>query len=326
MAVVFFKEGFFMDGKKSRYKTTKGVLIFWTLFIGLGAIAGALAMIIDPSGKTLGMDAMLEYFQKLPFAETLFQNYTFSGWALLVVNGITNLTAAILLIKNKKLGIIFGGVFGITLMLWICIQFYMFPLNFMSTIYFVFGCCQAITGYMAYVFYRQEAFFVDLSGYNNIGTDKSNLVVYFSRMGYTKKVAYEYANRTGADIYEVKTTEKIDGTFGFWWCGRFGMHRWEMPIEKISVDLSLYKQVTVCSPIWVFSLSAPIRSFLKQAKGKIKNVNYIFVHYTNGKYENVAVLADDILDVKHGKLINVRCKQGNFSFFKEEGKCSALKD
>ncbi len=87
---------------KSRFRITKNFLIFWTLFIGTGAVAGALAMLIDPSGKFMGMDAMLPYFQVLPFAEIVFQNFTFSGIALLIVNGISNLTAAILLLKKKK--------------------------------------------------------------------------------------------------------------------------------------------------------------------------------------------------------------------------------
>ena len=65
-----------------------------------------------------------------------FQDFTFSGWALLIVNGLTNLTAAGLLLAKKHSGVVLGGVFGVTLMLWICIQFYMFPPNFMSTTYF----------------------------------------------------------------------------------------------------------------------------------------------------------------------------------------------
>ncbi len=82
----------------------------------------------------------------LPFAGTLFQDLTFSGWALLIVNGLPNLTAAGLLLAGRSRGVVLGGVFGVTLMLWICIQFYMFPPNFMSTIYFVFGLCQAAAG------------------------------------------------------------------------------------------------------------------------------------------------------------------------------------
>ena len=145
-----------MEKKDSRYDTARKWLIFWTLFIGIGAVAGGLSMIIDPSGKALHMDEMLPYFQVLPFADVLFQNFLFSGFALLIVNGLTNLTAAVLLFRKKKLGVILGGIFGVTLMLWICIQFYMFPLNFMSTIYFVFGLCQAVTGYAAYALLRRE--------------------------------------------------------------------------------------------------------------------------------------------------------------------------
>ncbi len=273
-------------------------------------------MIIDPSGKTVGMSEMLPYFQVLPFADIIFQNFTFSGIALLIVNGTTNLTAATLLFKNKKLGAILGGIFGITLMLWICIQFYIFPFNLMSTMYFVFGICQAITGYAACVFYKQENFVFDKGEYSNIGTDKRKLVVYFSRMGYVKKIAYETANKIGADVYEIEATEKIDGTVGFWWCGRFGMLRKDMPIKNISVDLSVYEEVTICSPIWVFSVSSPVRSFLRHAKGKIKSINYIFVHYTNGNYQNVAKSADEIVGIKHNMLTNVRCRQGDFKVYR----------
>ena len=135
--------------QKSRYRIARRFLIFWTLFIGIGAVAGALAMLLDPSGRFMGMDAMLPYFQVLPFADRVFQNFTFSGWALLIVNGLTNLAAAGLLLLKRKAGTVLSGVFGLTLMLWICIQFYIFPPNFMSTSFFLFGAAQAATGYAA---------------------------------------------------------------------------------------------------------------------------------------------------------------------------------
>lgn len=145
-----------MEKKTSRFNTARKWLLFWTLFIGIGAVAGGLSMIIDPSGKALHMDGMLPYFQVLPFAKVLFQDFLFSGFALLIVNGMTNLTAAILLFQKKKPGVILGTIFGITLMLWICIQFYMFEFNFMSTAYFIFGLCQAVTGFIALRFLKLE--------------------------------------------------------------------------------------------------------------------------------------------------------------------------
>lgn len=305
---------------KSRFKTARRLLIFWTLFIGLGAVAGASGMLLDPTGKAMGMDAMLPYFQKLPFADVLFRNYTFPGFALLFVNGITNLTAAALLFVKKKSGVFLGGLFGITLMLWICIQFYMFPLNFMSTIYFVFGFLQAATGYAAWVFLKQESFEVNEEKYKNIGTNHERLVVYFSRMGYVRKAALEEADRTGAEIFELKSTEHAEGTSGFWWCGRFGMHKWEMPIEELPPGLSEYAHVTICSSVWVFALAAPVRAFCKAANGKIREADYIVLHHMKSSFDSVAEEADSLLGITHTGFRSICCRKGKFSSITEEKK------
>lgn len=297
----------------SRYTHARHWLIFWTLFIGIGAVAGALGMLLDPSGRAVGMDAMLPYFQALPFAKVLFQDFTFSGYALLIVNGLSNLTAAVLLLARKKAGVILGGIFGITLMLWICIQFYMFPLNFMSTAYFIFGLCQAITGYAAYVFQKQESFSVNIADYPNIGTNSRRLVVFFSRMGYVKKQAYQEANRLGAEVYEIRSTEKTSGTPGFWWCGRYAMHGWDMPIQLVAIDISAYDHVTICFPIWVFSLAAPVRCFCRQAAGKIREADYISVHFTKGLYKNAADEIDRLLGLTRTQYRSVQCRMGVFS-------------
>ena len=297
---------------RSRYRAARRVLLFWTLFIGVGAVAGAAGMLLDPSGRALGMDAMLPYFQVLPFADVLFRDLTFSGWALLLVNGLTNLTAAGLLLAKKDAGVTLGGLFGVTLMLWICIQFYMFPLNFMSTIYFIFGLAQAVTGYAAGIFRKQEAFTVRRSDYPNIGRNPTRLVVYFSRMGYVRKQALEEAERTGAAVCEIRSTERTEGTPGFWWCGRYGMHRWPMPIEPIGIDLSACEHVTICAPIWVFALAAPVRSFCMQAAGQLREADYILVHHTGGRYENAAAEMDALLSLTRTGLRTIRCRMGVF--------------
>jgi len=303
--------------QRSRYQTARRILIFWTLFIGIGVVGGALMMLLDPSGKTIGMDAMLPYFQVLPFAEVVFQDLTFSGWALLSVNGLSNLTAAALLLARKSAGVVLGGIFGVTLMLWIGIQFYMFPLNFMSTAYFIFGLCQTAAGYAAWVFRKQEAFTVNRADYPHIGDDPTRLVVFFSRMGYVRKQAYAEANRTGAAVYEIRAAERTEGTLGFWWCGRYGMHKWAMPIQPVDIDLPAYRHVTICSPIWVFALAAPVRSFCKAAAGQIREADYILVHHQKDTYENAAEEMDRLLGVTHTSLRSIQCREG---IYKETSK------
>lgn len=298
--------------KKSRYKVARGFLIFWTLFIGIGAVLGSFAMFIDPSGKTFAMDAMLPYFKKLPFSDVLFKNFIFPGVALLIVNGLTNIFSAVMLILNKKAGVISGMIFGITLMLWICIQFYIFPFNFMSTAYFIFGFLQAVTGYSAWVFLRQESFSFNENDYPHIGTDKTKLVVYFSRMGYVKKKAYEKANEEGADIYEIEPTEKVDGTLGFWWCGRYGLSGLKMPIRKTPFDISKYEHVTVCTPVWVFKLSAPVRTFCSDNKGKIKSCDYVIVHYMNSSFSSVKKEMDNLFGIQNTTAVSVCVRKGKY--------------
>ena len=120
------------------------------------------------------------------------------------------------------------------------------------------------------------------------------------------------ANEKGAEILEIKTTEKIKGNLGFWWCGRFGMHKWGMPIEKLGVNLEDYEEITLCSPVWVFSLSAPMRQFCKENSNKIKNVNYYITHFINVKFKKIASEMDSLLGVKHREFHSFKCRFGNF--------------
>ena len=121
---------------------------------------------------------------------------------------------------------------------------------------------------------------------------------------------HEKGRRTGADVYEVRSTERTEGTLGFWWCGRFGMHRWDMPIAPLCIDLSSYRHVTVCSPIWVFHLSAPMRSFCRAAAGKIREADYILVHYQRCGYKNAAQEMDALLGLCGTRVESICCRQG----------------
>lgn len=59
------------------------------------------------------------------------------------------------------------------------------------------------------VFYKQELFAIDTEHYRSVGTNPARLVVFFSRMGYVKKLAFEEAERTGAQLYEIKAAQSV---------------------------------------------------------------------------------------------------------------------
>lgn len=123
----------------------KGFLKFLTLFIGIGAVAGAVMMWIDPSGQMWGMEPLLEMLRdKMPWPNIFFKNFIPSGFVLLAVNGLTQFAAAILLFKKHPLAYWAVLACGIILMLWIVIEWWVWGFNFMSNIYFVFGLVEAV--------------------------------------------------------------------------------------------------------------------------------------------------------------------------------------
>jgi len=128
-----------------KYKGLK----FWTLFIGIGAIIGALMMWTDPSGKTWGMDPLLSILQeKMPLSDIFFKNFIPSGFVLLLVNGLTQFTAFTLLVKNNRFAAYVSFACGLILMAWTALEWILFGFNFLSNIYFIFGVTEALNAYL----------------------------------------------------------------------------------------------------------------------------------------------------------------------------------
>lgn len=316
-----------------RLKLFKRILLFWCFFIGLGALWGGAAMLIKPDGSILHMQEMLPYFKVMPFADVLFIDYVFPGIMLILVNGVSNIIAAVLILRNKKAGFVLGTIFGFTLMLWITIQFIIFPPNFLDNAYFTFGVFQLISGYIALVSFNQVHFVFDEKDYPDVVTgssgadltipDSKTLVVYFSRMNYTKRIAYNEANIQKAKIVELKTNERTQGTLGFWWCGRFGMHRWGMETLPLEAELSDFEKIIIVTPIWVFKMCAPVRDFVSKNKDvlKQKNVEVVFNHFNPWLPKGAVKEIESYIDV--AKISSYTTMQGHTFNFPKDTSCSS---
>jgi len=116
-----------------------------TLFIGIGAVIGAVMMWIDPLGAKWGMEPLLEMLRaKMPWPDIFFKNFIPSSFVLLGLNGITQFVAAFLLFKKHPLAYWAVLACGIILMLWIVLEWWVWGFNFMSNIYFVFGLIEVV--------------------------------------------------------------------------------------------------------------------------------------------------------------------------------------
>ena len=128
---------------------------FLTLFVGIGAVGGAVMMWIDPTGISWGGEPLLEMLRaKMPWPDVFFKNFIPSGFALLILNGITQIVAAYLLFKKHPLAQWTVLACGIILMLWIVLEWWVWGFNAISNLYFVFGLVEAVA---AVVCLRQKA-------------------------------------------------------------------------------------------------------------------------------------------------------------------------
>lgn len=112
------------------------------LFVGAGAVFGGVCMLLDPMGAATGMSGLLPGLQKLPFADAVFQNLTFSGIMLMLVNGAPQLFAGVCVLKQTKRAHGWALACGCMLCAWIAIQFFIFPLNVLSCLYGAFGLAE----------------------------------------------------------------------------------------------------------------------------------------------------------------------------------------
>ena len=123
----------------------KTFLKILTLFIAIGAIGGAVMMWMDPSGVSWGGEPMLELLRaKMPWPDVLFQNFIPSGFALLAVNGLTQLLAALMLFKNHRWAYWAVIVCGFILMIWIALEWWIWGFVALSNIFFVLGVVEVV--------------------------------------------------------------------------------------------------------------------------------------------------------------------------------------
>jgi len=96
------------------------------------------------------------------------------------------------------------------------------------------------------------------------------LVVYFSQGSATKRVAEDLARLLGADLERVvEAKPRKWGFFGFMGAGAASSMSRAVPIATPARDPAAYEGVVVCTPIWAWHLSPPMRSWLRLNKGKL---------------------------------------------------------
>jgi flavodoxin len=98
------------------------------------------------------------------------------------------------------------------------------------------------------------------------------LVVYYSRTGTTKKVGQEIAKQLKADEEEIFDVKNRGGLLGWLRSGKEAQKKQLPEIKPAKKNPSNYDLVVIGTPVWAWTLSSPVRTYL--SSNKFKKVAY----------------------------------------------------
>jgi flavodoxin len=108
------------------------------------------------------------------------------------------------------------------------------------------------------------------------------LVAFYSRTGFTRKVCQELAQKLNADIEEIIDTKSRKGPIGWLYAGRDASRKMSTLIAQPQKDPAQYDLVVLGTPIWAWTLTPAVRSYLTQNKGKIKKAAFLCTMGSSG--------------------------------------------
>ncbi len=95
---------------------------------------------------------------------------------------------------------------------------------------------------------------------------KKALLVFYSRTGFTRRVAKEIAKRLDSDICDLQEEHPRAGLVGYL-RSVFEAYTGRLPkLRELEYELGKYPLLILGSPIWVGRMSAPMRAFLARQR------------------------------------------------------------
>jgi EamA domain-containing membrane protein RarD len=119
-------------------RVTRGFLIVVSILNGVAGLVCGLLFIAGPDGNLLQAGALLPVIQGLPLASVFFRDFLWIGVAMLLVLGVPNSIAAVMLLRKNENQYFVTLAAGMLLVLWCGFEL-VFMFNIPAVGYFITG-------------------------------------------------------------------------------------------------------------------------------------------------------------------------------------------
>jgi flavodoxin len=125
------------------------------------------------------------------------------------------------------------------------------------------------------------------------------LIIYYSRTGTTKKVAEQLAQELKAELEEIIDLKNRKGPIGYVGAGKDAMQKNNTPIGPATKDPSKYDLIIIGSPIWSWTLTPAVRSYVTKNKPLLKGKRFAFFTTMGGSGDqNLFTALEELLEAK----------------------------
>ncbi|HVO83617.1 MAG TPA: flavodoxin [Syntrophobacteria bacterium] len=106
------------------------------------------------------------------------------------------------------------------------------------------------------------------------------LVIYYSLTGTTKRIGEMIRKKTGGDAFEIETVKSYPAEYSATTEeAKRELQTGDLPaLKKNPPDMSPYELILVGSPVWWYTVSTPVMSFLRQADFASRRVSAFCTH------------------------------------------------
>ncbi len=102
----------------------------------------------------------------------------------------------------------------------------------------------------------------------------TTLIVYHSRSGYTRRIAQALARRLDADLDEIRIVQPMHGPIGYALCALEAITSLTPALRPSRKKPAACDLVVIGTPVWFWSLSSPVRSWLAQHQSLPRRVAF----------------------------------------------------
>jgi flavodoxin len=103
---------------------------------------------------------------------------------------------------------------------------------------------------------------------------KKCLIVYFSRTGYTRKVADKLAGRCNAEIESIEDTGSRSGMRGYLRSAYEALRKRHIEIQPVPADPAEYDLVILGTPVWAGHVCSPMRAYISAQRARFPQLAF----------------------------------------------------